>query len=358
MSKDYSHLPAQIRRQAEEADRLLDELNSGQDNAQAEEQADVTEGSEPADADGQTADTHDTAADESGDSTPEAETDPAANEDSNGNEQISEGEETAQKDDSAADWKQKYQTLDGKYKAEVPRLTRIIKELRYENTQLSRQVSRLSSGEDGTHRVGHTDAEINPDSFAEYGEDVKNLARMTAEERKRNQELHEKMQKIESSLQVKEETAFEDRLEQLCPNAFVQNHDSEFVAYLQANPEINGKLQTAVTGRNADAVAEVFNTYRRQAGYYYGTETPAAVNPPAASPKEAEKNPLKKTDVSRQVQPTKNRPASSHPSTKIYTRADIKKFYDDVARGRYTEKESAALEADINKAINEGRVSS
>lgn len=246
-------------------------------------------------------------------------------------------------------WQQKYKTLEGKYSAEVPRLHAQIKDLMAKVEELQQAKKPEPEPEKFEVQKLVTDADVEA-----FGSDLievqRKVAREVAQEFKKDlDELRSENKRLQDQLlktggQIGEVT-FEQRLHRLVPDFAQVNADPRWVAWLdETDPIIRGPrrvmAQSAFEQGDAEAVRDYVELFKKTLG----------------EPTEDKR----KTELERQVQPTKS--ASSAPPSsqkgRTYTTKDIEKMFEKVGKLNATQKfdEAQKLEAEIDAAYMEGRV--
>lgn len=254
------------------------------------------------------------------------------------------------------DFKQKYNTLRGKYDAEVPRLHQQLKDLTSKIEALEKaseeKPSEPTKAKEKVSLV--TDADR-----AEFGEDLLDVQRRVATEVSQSYEDRlEKQDEIIKKLQEQlaltgnqvGEMSFSQKLTQLVPDFAQIDKDERWVSWLNEHDEmLNGPrrilAQEAFDKSDAESVAHYVKLWRQSLA------TPE-VDPRAGRQAELEK----------QVAP--NRSANSVDTktvgkeAKIYSEREINGAWTKIrnlnTKGQFDE--AAKLEADITAAYLEGRV--
>lgn len=326
-----TQIPDAVRRQSEEADKLLESVN-GETETVVEETASADVQPEASASEPETP---------VNDITDEEE--PVAVEESN-------AEQTPEKDDG--NWENKFKSLKGRHQKEIKDLTEKVKSLTDQNMQLSRLISDMQSKGQTSQNHGEADeslpydiSKLRPEDFEDYGDEFKELVKANihlnkvVEELKENkaaEQSAEQRQKVDSSI-----VELNSRIDKLCPNFAIQNDDADFVNSL--TPAKKNLLAAAYADGDAETVAEIFNAYRAvsKKTYQYGDVTPETVS----------------EEIAKQAQPTKNRQGDV-PTVKTYTVAEIEKFSKDLTAGRLkmSAKDALKVQADMDAAIREGRI--
>ena len=251
-------------------------------------------------------------------------------------------------------FKQKYNTLMGKYSAEVPRLHEQVREMTEATKRLQTELKELkvepTKPKEKVSLV--TDADR-----AEFGEELLDVQRRVAQEVSQEyegrleqqdaviKELREELAKTGSQIG---EVGFSQRLAQLVPDFAEIDKDESWFAWLdEHDPMLRGprrvQAQQAFDSGDVEAIAHYVSMWK---------ETLAA--PEEAKPNQAE--------LEKQVAPNRSansvRTQSTNQNSKIYSPRDADRAWNKVrtlnTRGQYAEAEK--LEADLTAAYMEGRV--
>lgn len=260
--------------------------------------------------------------------------------------------------DVADDFKQKYNTLRGKYDAEVPRLHEQVRDLTSRLEDLQTQLSESQKSDEPTkpeEKVSYvTDADRE-----EFGEELIDVQRRVAREVAAEYEQQLKSQaKVIEALQSQVaqtgnqvgEMNFAQRLNQLVPDFAQIDQDERWVAWLgEYDPMIRGPrripAKAAFDAGDAEAVAHYVKLFK---------ESIADTKEPVADKRQAE--------LEKQVAPNRSanstRTQSAGKDAKIYSEREVNGVWDKIrqlnTRGKLDE--AAKLEADITAAYLEGRV--
>lgn len=333
------NIPESVRRQSEEADRLMQEYVARR-NPQTQPQE------EPEEPEEQEQKTQELEGSVNGSQEPA----PPAREDS-----------------ELELWKQRYRTLQGKYNAEIGHANRRVSELEGQIQQLSSQLEELKN------RRTEPDPElqkplVRPEDVENFGSDMVDFVRRAVQEgmraeraeyQKKIQELEARNAKLEATLAgVEEKTgqtavqAFLQQLDALVSDWRALNTDPAFLLWLEEEHELTGTprrvlLQAAEQSLDAKRVAAFFNAFKKETG--------RVAPPPTPNSQTRQASP----EVARQVQPGKSKAATtpaSEPAKKIWTEREIAQFYENAKLGRYSREDQARIEAEIDLAVAEGRI--
>lgn len=255
-----------------------------------------------------------------------------------------------------SDWERKYRVLQGKYNAEVPRLTEQIQSLSAAMTEMQEQMrdaQKQRTEVEAKSLVTDADREA-------FGADLVNLAERIAKQQmlplqaelqrvqQVNEQLQSQLQRNTEEVQVTSQQGFLAGLSRLVPEWETMNEDPAFLGWLQEQDPVFGvqrqdALDRAAARLDVKSAAAVFNAYKAVA-------EPAQVKP-AKSPKD---------ELQSQVAPSRSRagvaPEVDAGATKIWTNNEIAAFYSNARQGHYTPEQAARIQADIDRAASEGRV--
>jgi len=257
---------------------------------------------------------------------------------------VSEGIQTetpAQSEKPAQDkWEHKFKVIEGKYKAEVPRLAAQIRELSQRVESLSAENEELKS-----RPLAEAQALISPEDREKYGDDLLDVIRRAAKEEVGTKDteiatLRKQLDSITSSTVKQSEVSFYDRLGQLVPDWPSVNDDSNFHEWLDEYDELTGKrrqdlLSEAETQKDADRVARFFSKWKNQQ-----ESSKATTNQALASQTVPDSKPVVKPPAGK----------------RFFTRGEIADFYARARRGEIRSDQLVAMEAEIHAASVEGRV--
>lgn len=245
---------------------------------------------------------------------------------------------------TAADdsWELKYKVLNGKYQAEVPRLARELRELREQMQAAPKPVAATTGTED-----------LTPASVKErYGDDFADAVAAIAADAasKVRDELSTQVKGIEEDGAARRHAEYLGELGRLVGNWQAIDADPAFTAYLDEVDTQTGRTRReffheADKSCNAARVASFFSAFSRG-----NTPAPKPVVVPAAAP-----------SVEHLLSPDSSRSSEAPPGKKLWSRAEVAKFYADARAsngtpfGRFTAKQYEQLNNDIDAAIAEGR---
>lgn len=249
-------------------------------------------------------------------------------------------------------WEHRYKTLQGLHNQQMADMKSRLKDRDRQMADLQKQVAEL--------QVTKAAPTVDQKDVETFGEDLiaavqrvvdARLGATGAQVDSRFAQVESQLQGATSAAAQTAEMLFLERLGGLVPDYQEINLDQGFLDWLAESDEVYGvprqdALDRAAGSLDAQRVARVFQAYK-------ATLAPVAqpTDPQVRSPK---------SQLEKQVAPR----ASSSPSPQApapkrsYSAADVQKFYDDVAKGRYAyrQDEMNREEAAINAALAEGRI--
>jgi hypothetical protein len=243
-------------------------------------------------------------------------------------------------------WEKKYRVLEGKYNAEVPRMAAQLRELRDEIEALRSAPAPAAPAVPQTELGGMTPEDV----VEQFGEDfAKAVGAVAARIASQNtdalrQEFQPKLESVEKTTMESARAEFLRELSRLVPDWKAIDQDDGFTAFLDETDPLTGRsrrffFKEADKHMDAARIAQFFQAFK-------GNSNPAlqapAVNGPSA--------------IELQLQPSSNRSSPQSPQGKRYwTSADVRQFYVDVRKGRFTPQEAKRIESDIFAAQRENR---
>lgn len=234
-------------------------------------------------------------------------------------------------------WENRYKILSGKYNAEVPRLASENRDLKSQLRLLEDRMKKLESG-------APAERYVKPEEVEEYGENLVDLIRRAAREevaakQSEIEALKAKVDGFEGKVTANVEVDFYSRLSDKVSDWRVINDDPRFHTWLNDFDDYGNRrqdmLSMAESEKNADKVAKFFDAFKKSI-----TSQAAAAN----------------SSLEQQVAPDVNRAVAPPKGKRLWTRAEITEFYNQMRRGAIKASDAVALEADIQAAIVEGRI--
>lgn len=237
-------------------------------------------------------------------------------------------------------WEHKYKVMEGKYRAEVPRLAADNRDLRQKLDALTADLERLKS-------QPSTPAQslISPEDREKYGDDLLDVIKRTAQEQvaAKDAEIADLKRRLDGVHQDTAKTAevsFYDRLGELVPDWVSINAEDGFLKWLDEYDEFTGRtrqdlLSDAENARDAVRVARFFSKWKAEQTQSVATSQRA---------------------LESQVVPDSNKVVKAPQGKRFFTRGEIAAFYAAARRGEISSKDMVAMEAEIHSATVEGRI--
>lgn len=248
------------------------------------------------------------------------------------------------------DWEHKYKSLQGVHQADKGAYDEHTGQLRRMIEGLQSQIEDLKTIEN------EPDAE--PDSFgddlarfqADFGDEAGKVINSLAA---RNKALEERFGQLEQQVggvkdhqQVSAVNTFQDKLEGMVTDIWTVNKDPVFIAWLNEMEPLAGKsrhdlLTEAFNNQDAKRVASFFQSF-------LGNKAPPVQEEPTD----------KQARLEKQLQPGKSRGQVPTGDKPTFTIADLKKFNNDVIKGKYSRDPDKVkkMEREFDIAAQEGRL--
>lgn len=254
-------------------------------------------------------------------------------------------------------WKRRFETLTGKYNAEVPRLHQQLKDQRSEFEQLRQELEAM--------KVKPTEPEapkeqlVTSNDEETFGSDLIDVMRRVTREgldalsnrlAKLEQrldavaELPKQMEQVVKHQVQTEEQRFWAAVEALVPDWTQVDTDPRWVEWLGLTPDYalvtyRELAQDAIRAGHPDKVANLVNAWKASVGI---TTEPSKSDT--------------KQELARQVAPSKSNASATPAAKKIWTGAEYERAYDPRLSAEMPESEIEALQAEAELAYQEGRI--
>ena len=323
-----------VKKQAAEADQMIEELNKAAKATQGEAEDPTPEGEVQAVTEGeheaQLAEVDQGVAAETGEQPVEPEV----------------GDWQAQ----AQLWEQRYRSLNGMIQSrdrQIQQLHELLAAMQHQHGTPTVSSQSEATATPQTQYITKEDEDS-------YGADLVDMARragrqesaaLVDEVRREMAEMRAALQGVSQVSRVTVQERFESRLDKLTDNSWRETDSNpEFIAWLQSSPARNRVFAEGVQSRDATTVADFFNDFAKLAQ----AEQARTIRPVEARLRRLEK----------QVAPGKSKagttPSSQAGEAKQWTRSEIAKLYAN--KRSYNADEFNKLERDIAAAQREGRV--
>lgn len=265
-------------------------------------------------------------------------------------------------------WEHKYKSEVGRFQAETVRAREAaqqawqqIEQMRAELDQIKDQPKPDRAPEPETPGVTDHDVETFGSDLVEFAQRA--AAKAIADNQKvidaKIQGLFNALDEIRGSVgkveQTTQQTATQSYLKDLTqrvPDWEQVNVDQAFIDWLQESEGLSNVprqqfLMRAHQSMDVDTVTKYFDAFASSSA------SPSSVSATSAA------KPSQSSELQKQVSPPRAKAGSSAPAQqdqKVWTEADIMKFYEQKARGQIDAPTAARMEADLNQAVAEGRV--
>lgn len=254
--------------------------------------------------------------------------------------------------DAPIDYEQRYNSLQGKYDAELPRLQQELK-----NTQ-----DMLAAHAQGaTIPEFDTSGALTAEEIDEYGEELIDIVKRAARAEfapvlnqlsQQNKDLQEKMQATAKTIQLSSRDQMLEHIGQAIPNWAEVNQDQAFLDWL-AQPD----LLSGVPRQQLLTNAFERNDTNRVIAFFKGFLNPEQTGqaPPVQPSGEAPP----RNGMETLLAP--NRPAGTaatgaQPSGRIWTTAEVQQLAKDRLKGAISREDADKLDVEIHRAAMEGRL--
>lgn len=329
-------IPEQVRKQSEAVAKLYEDLNPDQTAAPAADEGDVSATTAPADG-----------------------TAPAAAAPS-----PAEQRRVGTTDEDLT-YEQRWRSLQGMYNADTTRLRAENTQLNQRVTQLEQLIASLSAPSQAPAAQTVADRLITDKDVEEYGDSIEVMRRAAREEVTGTQREIADLKKVIAQLQanivpkvdsvvqrqaLNAEQAFWSDLTAQVPDWREINADQQFHSWLLEVDPLAGVprqsfLDAAQGQLDANRVAGFFKTWQSLSGNSVAQQTRNTAT----------------TQLEKQIAPGRGRTSAAVTTggeTKVYSRGDVAKFFDDVRKGLYKgrEQERDRIERDIFAAQRDGRI--
>jgi hypothetical protein len=239
--------------------------------------------------------------------------------------------------------------LAGKYNAEVPRLAADNRTMKATVDDLTGKVTTLTTQIEDLRSKEPVAPLISPEEVTEFGEPLVDMTRRAATEvatkvaAPLQRDLAEFRTEITDLKRDAADRAWRnciDTLTTMVPDWAQINVNADFLSWLDGTDDLSGHtrqelLDRAKDARDAARLARFFTSWK-EANQDKATTARNAMEPHVVP-----------DSSSRTVVPAGKR---------VFSRREISQFYADVRAGRVGDAEAIVIEAEINAAMNEGRI--
>jgi hypothetical protein len=252
-------------------------------------------------------------------------------------------------------WKQRFDTLAGKFDAEVPRLHQQLREQHERMQALSAQLEQAPAAPSAP---GSPALQQDIDSF---GEDLVDFVRRMAHEEiaaerarieQRFGAVAQQVEQVQGYVVKNESTNFWKEVVNLVPDWLVIDTTPAWIQWLDTSPEYTEATYRqlaaqAIEKGKPEKIAKLVETWKAVMGQAAPSSGNGSQRPTPVQPQPS---------LSSQVAPSTVKSGSAPVARRVLTRADYEAMYDVRNVQRLGEKEAARLIAEADAAVAEGRV--
>jgi hypothetical protein len=264
-------------------------------------------------------------------------------------------------------WEHKYNVLNGKYRAEVPRLQTQVKELGNHVSSLQGLISTLEKAKPVEAETSPLTATrlLKDDEIVDYGEDMISVVKRAAREEiapeldrltAENVELKKMVGRVNETTETTARQAVYTTLDIEVPDWRKLNSDEGFIAWLDTLDAYTNKmrrdlLNEALEANDAARVIVFFEGYLKE----NATVSTPAEETPTEKPRKAS------VDMASLAAPGKPRSggtASTQEGKQTWRQAEISAFYADVRKGAFKNnpEEKVKIEQSIMNAVKHNQI--
>ena len=251
-------------------------------------------------------------------------------------------------------FRRRYEVLNGKYTAEVPRLYAQVREA---NEQLQRAFSEIEQLKTATTQK--QEAPVKDNDAETFGEDLVEVVDRRAEQKAKAlvakelervdayiKQLEAKVGAVDQQVAVSAQDRFLQQLGKIVPDYEAVNADPKFLEYLGVvDPSFGfnrqSALDVAVQNLNSQQAAEIFLAYKQLTGKQVQTQQRQQV----------------RQELERQVAPTSTKSSAPvNQAGRVWSVAEYEQALDPRNIASMGRAQADALYAEAEAAYNEGRV--
>lgn len=266
----------------------------------------------------------------------------------NDDEDIEDNDTDNESDGGGEDWEAKFKTLQGKYNAEIPRLTEELKAVHAEKARLEAAKAPKGLQDAISDKVSEIEERITmmQKEYPVVFDGIDALVKKRVSETIRPTE--EKVNNLASHAQTTDQARFEEMLDKEVPEWRKINNDPKFKKWLGETDRYTGAskldlLRGAFYNRNLNSTKAFFDDFTGN-----------------ASGMRMERHERRSEDTFDDIAPPTSggAPVTGKPKGRYVTREEINQFYKDRAAGtwRGTEEEAKKMEANFFNAVKENRI--
>ena len=257
------------------------------------------------------------------------------------------------REESVDYWKSRFETMRGKFDAEVPALHQQLKE---QSSQLQKLMDKLN---DQPTPERKEEALVSDEDRSEYGEDYVNFiervssnaalraaTQMAETLRKEFSAVREQIGQVADHVVKTDVDKFWDSVMSLVPNWKQIDSDPRWFDWLETSPDFTEETYRDLAGkaiakRNAEKIAKLVKVWEAEMGL---STAPTPIEPA-------------KSELAGQVAPSSSKSsAPASPGPRMWTKAEYEAAYDPRNVARYGVQKANEMLADADRAVAEGRV--
>lgn len=276
-------------------------------------------------------------------------------------------------DNSGVDWESRYKAMEGRYKAEIPRLQRQFEEALAQNEGLRTLLAQLND---------KVQAAPQPDPYAQqvfltnedvetYGSEMLDVTKRAAQEavtpyirqlQEELQALRGQVGTVYNGVQQRTRSEMYEVLNREVPNWREVQQTPEFLEWVDSPDAYSNRprralMQEALDNMDGGWVSRILKGFLSE----MNALAPPAVQPTGGQPPAGGEPPRPRLDdfaAPGRARPAPRAPNGAEGGKRMYTSLEITQFYDDQAKGKWVgrEAEAAQLDADMVAAAREGRI--
>lgn len=249
-------------------------------------------------------------------------------------------------------WKQRYNSLKGKYDKEIPSMAAQIRDLEQQLADRDQTIESLRSAPQQNSTTEEKKTLATPEELEEYGEDFVTFVQRIADTaaQRHTERLTPRIEEIRGEVSKSGQQAAQNRvytfLDNNVPIWRERNRDPGFLGWLNDMDPMSGQprkqlLLQAFEAGEAQRVANIFQAY-------------------GPVEKQPDQSTSSKVPLDQLAGPQRPAPAGQPqetPKPETWSRADIEKFYTDVQKGKIKGEEKDKKERDLASAMADGRIS-
>lgn len=266
----------------------------------------------------------------------------------------------AKEGEGAETWEQRYKTLQGMWKKDVPTLQTENQRLQGQMADLERKLQDMELAKAAPQAPEAPERLVTDEEIAEYGPELVDIVRRAAKEelspelariKAENERLQARLEGMGETVADTTRQRMLNEMDTRLLNWREINQSPDFLAWLQEPDPYSGQrkqdmLTSAFNNNDVNRTCVFFERYNSETEAI-NTEEPATRSP--------------QVDVDKLVAPGTPRsggaPRVQQADTKVWTEREISQFYNDAAKGKYRSERGKAEKERIEKQIHAAAMS-